>query len=121
MLSGCYLNRELCPAYVHDPVPAGTYNYNGPYECSTWYESRYGWMWSTDLKDDALQLWANISGRPMYFELEGRFRYTVKAKDGFKYNFWRYKERDFWTESAPHWQYYISVQRPRSEWNSVPL
>jgi len=92
-------------------VPAGTYDYNGPYECGVWYENRYCWVWSSTNKDDALDLWNRITGRPMYFEIQGSFRYSVTAKDGFKYYFWRYESTE----------YIVTAERPRKDWNTVPI
>ena len=112
LLSSCYAGKELCPAYVQDPIPAGTYDYNAPYECSRWYETRYAYVWSSDNKQDALNLWADISGRPMYFEMQGQFRYSVKASDGYTYVLWGWGDTD---------QYYITLDRPRNEWDKVPV
>jgi hypothetical protein len=96
---------------VENAVPAGTYDYNGPYECGVWYENRYCWVWSSTNKDDALDLWNRITGRPMYFEIQGSFRYSVTAKDGFKYYFWRYESTE----------YIVTAERPRKDWNTVPI
>lgn len=106
---------------MQDPVQPGDYDYNGPYECSTWYEHRYGWMWSSDCKDDALALWSEITNRPMYFEIDGEFRYTVTAQDGFQYNFFSFNEAGFWGDTIGHTQYYISTDRDRKYWDKIPL
>lgn len=120
-LIGCASTPPLCPAYVQDAVPAGTYDYNGPYECSTWYENRYGWIWSSDSKDDALTLWADISGRPMYFENTEEFRFSVTAKDGFMYSFFALMEADSRTDNSSHLQYYITTSRPKEDWDKIPI
>ncbi len=119
--SSCYIQREPCPAYVNDAVPAGTYDYNGPYECSRWYEHRYGWIWSSDSKDDALYLWWEITQRPMYFEQDGEFRFTVRSDDQFEYNFFALIEGDSWQDTIGHMQYYITTDRARKYWDKVPL
>lgn len=118
LLGSCVFSKPACPAYVIDPIQPGEYDYNGPYECSKWYEHRYGWMWSSYSKNDALELWATISNRPMYFEQTGEFRFTVIADDGFTYNFFALiypADADNLTE------YYITTDRPRRDWDKIPL
>lgn len=120
-LCSCYVQRPPCPAYVDNAVPAGTYDYNGPYECSRWYEHRYGWMWASTDKNDALDLWWRISARPMDFKQDGEFRFTVTADDGFVYSFWRYNEARFVGDTLGQWQYIISTDRDKKYWKNVPI
>lgn len=90
-MTGCYVHPpssyERCPAYAENFVPANTYDPNHV-ECSVWYEWYSGYFWSSYDKLEALDLWAKISKRPMYYEGLGIFRYSVKADDGFVYYFW---------------------------------
>jgi hypothetical protein len=114
LLSSCslqHINRQPCPAYVENAIPAGTYDYSGPYECGVWYENKYCWIWSSTSKEDALELWTRITGRPMYFEIQGGFRYTVKAQDGYNYYFWRFDSSE----------YIVTAERPRKDWDRIPL
>lgn len=83
-------------------------------ECSTWYESPDEYVWITDSKSAALQLWTEISARPMEFEMEQPFRYSVTAQDGHKYYFWSFWSSPVnsksWTDTA-RWQFIISVDK----------
>lgn len=121
LLSSCYTLREPCPAYVTNPVQPGEYDYNGPYECSTWYEHRYGWTWSSNDKSDALDLWWKITARPMDFKQDGPFRFSVTADDGFVYSFWRYETARFPSDSIGGWQYIINTDRDKKYWKNVPI
>lgn len=114
LFGGCYLNSpKLCPAYVDkDYIQYGKYNWNEPLACSTWYEDPYGYMWSTDIKENALEKWYEISARPMYFEIDGEFIYTVRAKDGYEYT--------FWNMVVPE-QYYITVLKKDEDIDTVGL
>lgn len=114
LFGGCYLTSpELCPAYVdEDYIKYGEYDFNADLACSTWYEDPWGYMWSTDIKDDALQKWYEISARPMYFEIDGVFRYSVKATDGYEYVFWNI--------DVPE-QYYITVLKHKKDIDRVNL
>ena len=115
LLISCGVSQPLCPAYIDNYVPAGTYDYNQPYECGLWYEDRYGFWWVSDSKLDALDVWAEISARPMYFDMDQEFRFSVSAADGFEYSFW-----SMWM-GPDTYDYYITAARPRSDWNKVPI
>lgn len=69
-------------------------------------------MWSTNIKEDALEKWYEISARPMYFEIDGEFIYTVRAKDGYEYT--------FWNMVVPE-QYYITVLKKDEDIDTVGL
>ncbi len=86
LLSSCTPLRK-CPAYVTDPVMGGDYDPNA-IECSVWYEWLGDYWWATYDKEEALDTWADISSRPMYFNMSSEFTFTVKAKDGYRYSFW---------------------------------
>lgn len=88
---------------------------NDPMTCSTWYEDPYGYMWSTDSKSMALMKWTEISGRPMEFEADTNFRYSVTASDGYTYYFWG------WVMSEDYWHYYISVYKPKEDMSIIDL
>jgi len=90
LLTSCslqYMHRQRCPAYVDNFIPHGTYDPNH-IECSVWYEWLDSFWWYTTDKTDALELWAEISKRPMYFNMTQEFRFSVKADDGYTYHFW---------------------------------
>lgn len=97
-----------CPAYASNVVPQYTYDPNAM-ECSTWYEWYDSYFWYTYDKQDALDLWTEISKRPMYFEGLGVFRYTVRADDGNKYYFWNLPECMYQGCPVPDTLYNISV------------
>ena len=86
LVSACTPLRE-CPAYVTDPVMGGDYDPNA-IECAVWYEWLGDYWWATYDKREALDVWAEISSRPMNFNMSGEFSFTVKAKDGYSYSFW---------------------------------
>ena len=113
LFCSCY-TQQPCPAYVEDAYQPGEYSYNGPFECSRWYEHRFGWTWSSNDKNDALDLWWRITARPMDLKQDGPFRFTVTAEDGFIYSFWRYEEMG-------QWQYIINTDRDRKYWKTIPL
>lgn len=115
LLTSCYIHRAPCPAYVDENyVRFGAYEFSDPVECSTWYESPDEYYWISDSKSAALQLWAEISARPMDFEIDGEFKYTVTSKDGYKYYFWNMytypvNNQDPFAQAG--WQYIISVDK----------
>lgn len=83
---GCNVQRP-CPAYVTNPHMGGTYDPN-KIVCGEWYEW-LGEYWYTTLdKREALDYWADISSRPMYFDASGEFNFSVRSKDGYIYTIW---------------------------------
>lgn len=57
----------------------------------------------------------------MDFKIDGEFRFTVTASDGYKYYFWSIYATEINTGFGDNadWQYIISVYKPREDWNSV--
>lgn len=111
-LTGCTVlyphTYTECPAYATNVVPQYTYDPN-TVECSTWYEWYDSYFWYTYDKGDALELWAEISKRPMYFEGLGIFRYSVRADDGNKYYFWNIPDYRWVECDVPDTLYNITV------------
>ncbi len=116
LLTGCYVGKPLCPAYVDSNyIEYGEYEWNAPLECSTWYEDPYGYMWVTTSKADALIKWSEITARPMEFEIQGEFRYSVTAADGYKYFFW-----NMYT-TPDQCNYYVTVNKSVDEIQRIDL
>ena len=114
--AGCYVNRPLCPAYVDSNYKKyGTYSLSEPVECSVWYENPYSFWWSTDSKSAALLKWNEITARPMDFYIQGQFRYSIRASDGYKYYFWNYVYDDGTA------QYHITVEKPKEDLNRIDI
>ena len=122
-LTSCYFHKAPCPAYVDaDYIQHGTYDYNAPIECSTWYEDPYGWMWVTESKAQALIKWTEISARPMDFNIDGEFRYSVKAADDYQYYFWSLRgSYNPQFQDTVVYQYVISVYKSPDDVMSVGL
>jgi hypothetical protein len=102
----------------------GQYKFSDPLECSTWYESPDDYLWVTDSKSAALMKWAEITARPMDFNIDGKFRYTVTASDGYKYYFWNMYSYPINSQDpyAPAgWQYIISVDKPAEDRRAIDL
>ena len=81
-------------------------------------------MWVSDSKSAALMLWAEITARPMDFNIDGEFRYTVTASDGYKYYFWNmysYPINNQDPYASAGWQYIISVDKPTEDRRSIDL
>ena len=119
LLTGCAVMHPHaythCPAYADNVVPSGTYDPNAM-ECSTWYEWLDTYYWYTYDKSDALEMWATISKRPMYFEGLGLFNFSVRADDGNKYYFWNMEDCTFkYPCDVPDTLYHVSctVRRER--------
>lgn len=125
LLSSCYIHRAPCPAYVDANYKEhGSYKYSDPLECSTWYEDPYSYMWVTDSKSQALMKWYEISARQMEFEIDGEFRYSVTASDGYKYHFWSMYSTPINTKDpyAPEgYQYIITVYKAPEDRRSIDL
>lgn len=81
-------------------------------------------MWVTTSKSQALMKWYEISARSMEFEIDGEFRYSVTAKDGYKYHFWSMYTHPINTKDpyAPvGYQYIISVYKAAKDRRSIDL
>jgi len=81
-------------------------------------------MWVTDSKSQALMKWYEISARQMEFEIDGEFRYSVTAKDGYKYHFWSMYSRPFNStdpSAISDYQYVISVYKAPENVRTIDL
>jgi hypothetical protein len=81
-------------------------------------------MWVTDSKSQALMKWYEISARQMEFEIDGEFRYSVTASDGYKYHFWSMYSHPINTKdpsASVGYQYIISVYKAPEDRRSIGL
>ena len=88
----------------------GTYDPNQA-ECGVWYEWLGDYWWSTYDKPEALDSWATISNRPMYFEMKQEFNFEVQAADGYTYTFWSMITCRTWPCVVPDTLYNITATR----------
>jgi len=111
MLFGCSM-QQPCPAYVIDPQMGGTYDPNQAV-CGVWYEWLGEYWWTTYDKREALDCWAGISSRQMYFEMDREFNFSVRAKDGYTYTFWSVITCQTWECEVPDTLYNITATRDK--------
>lgn len=67
--------------------------------------------------------WVEISARPMDFKIDGEFRYSIKARDGYQYYFWNIQAGPVgeFSSDTTQYQYIISVYKTPEEMTTVGL
>ena len=51
----------------------------------------------------------------MDFNIQGRFRYNIRASDGYQYYFWN------WTYDDGTAEYHITVEKPKEDLNRIDI